>query len=230
MKEIIVGNLFFGLIISYFSFEIGKWVFKKTQSPICNPFLIGTSIVIAILKIFDISTEEYYKGAGMILFLLGPATVALAVPLYKKWDLFKKFFIPVTTGAVVGSFVGMVSVIILGKLFGMDNQLIFSLMPKSITTPFGIEVSSMLGGIPSITVVSIMLTGITGNVTAPLISKIFRIKHSVAVGIGIGVSSHAVGTSKAMEIGEVEGSMSALSIVFAGMLTLLWAPLLKFLV
>lgn len=182
------------------------------------------------MKFFDISTDDYYKGAGMILFLLGPATVSLAIPLYKKWDLFKKFFVPVMTGAVVGSFVGIISVIILGKLFGMEDQLIFSLMPKSITTPFGIEISSMLGGIPAITVVSIMLTGITGNVTAPLISKIFRVKHSVAVGIGIGVSSHAVGTSKAMEIGEVEGSMSALSIVFAGLLTLVWAPLLKFLV
>lgn len=230
MKELIVGNLFFGLIVSYFSFEIGKWIFKKTQTPLCNPFLIGTSIVILLLKFFDISTDDYYKGAGMILFLLGPATVALAIPLYKKWKLFKKFFIPVMTGAVIGSFVGILSVIILGKLFGMEDKLIFSLMPKSITTPFGIEVSSMIGGIPSITVVSIMLTGITGNVTAPLISKIFRIKHSVAVGIGIGVSSHAVGTSKAMEIGEVEGSMSALSIVFAGLLTIAWAPLLKFLV
>ena len=156
MKDTIVGNLFFGLIISYFSFEIGRWIFKKTQSPICNPFLIGTSIVIFILKFFDISTDDYYKGAGMILFLLGPATVALAVPLYKKWDLFKKFFVPVMTGAVVGSFVGIISVIILGKLFGIEEQLIFSLMPKSITTPFGIEISSMLGGIPAITVVSIM--------------------------------------------------------------------------
>ena len=230
MKEIIVSNLFFGLILSYFALEIGKWVFKKTQTPLCNPFLIGTTIVIVILKVFNISTDDYYKGAGMILFLLGPATVALAIPLYKKWDLFKKFFVPVMTGAIVGSFVGIVSVIVLGKLFGMDDKLIFSLMPKSITTPFGIEVSSMLGGIPAITVVSIMLTGIAGNVTAPLISKIFRVKHSVAVGIGIGVSSHAVGTSKAMEIGEVEGSMSALSIVFAGILTLIWAPILKFLV
>ena len=219
MKEIIVSNLFFGLILSYFALEIGKWVFNKTQSPICNPFLIGTTIVIIILKVFDISTDDYYKGAGMILFLLGPATVALAIPLYKKWDLFKKFFVPVMTGAIVGSFVGIVSVIVLGKLFGMDEKLIFSLMPKSITTPFGIEVSSMLGGIPAITVVSIMLTGIAGNVTAPLISKIFRVKHSVAVG-----------TSKAMEIGEIEGSMSALSIVFAGILTLIWAPILKFLV
>lgn len=230
MKELIVGNLFFGLIVSYFSFEVGKWIFKKTQTPLCNPFLIGTSIVILLLKFFDISTDDYYKGAGMILFLLGPATVALAIPLYKKWKLFKKFFIPVMTGAVIGSFVGILSVIILGKLFGMEDKLIFSLIPKSITTPFGIEVSSMIGGIPSITVVSIMLTGITGNVTAPLISKIFRIKHSVAVGIGIGVSSHAVGTSKAMEIGDVEGSMSALSIVFTGLLTIAWAPLLKFLV
>ena len=230
MKEIIANNIFFGLIISYFAFEFGKWVFKKTQTPLCNPFLVGTLLVIIILKYFDIPTDYYYKGGDMILFLLGPATVALAIPLYKNWDLFKKFFVPVMTGAIAGSLVGIISVIILGKLLKIDDQLILSLMPKSITTPIGREVSNMLGGIPAITVVSIILTGITGNVSAPLISKIFRVKHSVAVGIGIGVSSHAVGTSKAMELGEVEGSMSALSIVFAGILTLVLAPLLKFLV
>lgn len=230
MKEILTNEIFFGLIISYFSFEIGKWVFKKTQSPIFNPLMIGTIIVILILKIFDISTEKYFKGASLISFFLGPATIALALPLYKQWGLFKRYFIPVVTGAIVGSFVGVISVIILGKLLNIDKTLLYSFMPKSITTPIGIEVSTMLGGIPAITVLSIIITGITGNVSAPFICKIFRIKHSVAKGIGIGVASHAVGTSKAMEMGEIEGSMSALSIIFAGILTLIWAPLLKLLV
>ena len=230
MKEMIVNDLFFGIVISFIAFEIGKFIFKKTQSPIFNPLLIGTLIVIAILKTFDISTDSYFKGASIINFFLGPATVALALPLYKQWNLFKKYFIPVMTGAIIGSFIGIISVILLGKLLDVDKTLLYSFMPKSITTPIGIEVSSILGGIPSLTVLGIILTGITGNVSAPYICKIFRIKHSVAKGIGIGVASHAVGTSKAMEMGEVEGSMSALSIVFAGILTLIWAPILKFLV
>lgn len=230
MKEMIVNDLFFGIVISFIAFEIGKFIFKKTQSPIFNPLLIGTLIVIVILKTFDISTDSYFKGASIINFFLGPATVALALPLYKQWNLFKKYFIPVMTGAIIGSFIGIISVILLGKLLDVDKTLLYSFMPKSITTPIGIEVSSILGGIPSLTVLGIILTGITGNVSAPFICKIFRIKHSVAKGIGIGVASHAVGTSKAMEMGEVEGSMSALSIVFAGILTLIWAPILKFLV
>lgn len=230
MKDIIVNDIFFGILISYIAFEIGKYIFKKTQSPIFNPLLIGTIIVISVLKTFDISTDSYYKGASLITFFLGPATVALALPLYKQWNLFKKYFIPVMTGAVAGSFIGVISVIIIGKFLGIDKNLLYSFMPKSITSPIGMEVSTMLGGIPSITVASIIITGILGNVSAPFICKIFRIKHSVAKGIGIGVASHAVGTSKAMEMGEIEGSMSALSIVFAGILTLIWAPILKFLV
>lgn len=230
MKELIVNEVFFGIVISFIAFEIGKFIFKKTQSPVFNPLLIGTLIVISILKIFDISTDSYFKGASIINFFLGPATVALALPLYKQWGLFKKYFIPVMTGAIIGSFIAIISVIYLGKLLNIDKTLLYTFMPKSITTPIGIEVSTMLGGVPSLTVLSIIITGITGNISAPFICKLFRIKHSVAKGIGIGVASHAVGTSKAMEMGEVEGSMSALSIVFAGILTLIWAPLLKFLV
>lgn len=227
MLNEITNNPFFGIIISLLAFEIGKFIFKKGQTPILNPLLIATLLVILILKIFKIPTSNYFEGGDIISFFLGPVTVALAVPLYKQWNLFKKYFFPVITGSIVGSFVGVISVIILGKFLGIDKNLLLSIMPKSITTPIGIEVSTMLGGIPAITVMCIIITGITGNVSAPLICKIFRIKHSVAVGIGIGVSSHAVGTARAIEIGEIEGSMSALSIVFAGILTLIWAPLLK---
>lgn len=230
MREIIINDAYFGLVLSLLAFEIGKYIFNKTKSPVFNPLLVGTIIVIVILKIFNISTEQYFKGASLITFFLGPATVALAMPLYKQWDLFKKYFVPVMTGAVLGSFIAIVSVIVLSKILGLDEVLIFSLMPKSITSPIGIELSNMLGGVPAITALSIIITGIIGNITAPYICQLFRIDHSVARGIGIGVASHAVGTSKAMEMGEVEGSMSALSIVIAGILTLIWAPLLRFLV
>ena len=153
--------------------------------------------------------------------------MVLAIPLFQQIDLLKKHFIPIIGGGIVGAVVAILSVIILGKLLGIDHQLLVSFMPKSITTPIGIELSKMLGGIPSITVFAIIITGITGNVTAPFIYSIFRIKKPIAKGLGLGISSHAVGTSRAIEMGKVEGAMSALSIVIAGILTIILAPILN---
>lgn len=227
MKEILTNNLFFGILLSLVAFEVGKYIFQKTKSPLFNPLLLGILLTMFLLKFFDIPLENYTKGANYIIFLLGPATVVLALPLYKQFALLRKHFVPVMIGAVVGSFVAIVSVVLFGKILGFDLTLVLSFMPKSITTPIGIEVSTMLGGIPAITIFGILVTGIFGNISAPFICKVFRIHHPVAKGIGIGVASHAVGTSKAIEMGEVEGAMSALSIVIAGILTLIWAPIIK---
>lgn len=227
MLNLITDNPFFGLVVSLIVFEIGKYIFVKTQSPICNPLMIAILLTIGFLKGFHIPLEHYMIGGSYIIFLLGPATVVLAVPLYKQFHLLKKYFFPVMIGGFVGSFVAIVSVVFLGKVFGFQSKLLLSFMPKSITTPLGIEVSHMLGGIPAITIFAILITGVFGNVSAPFICRVFRIKHPVAKGIGIGVASHAVGTTKAMEMGEIEGAMSALSIVIAGILTLIWAPIIK---
>lgn len=227
MLDIITNNPFFGLLLSLSVFKIGKYIFRKTQSPLCNPLMIGILLTIGFLKFFKIPLEHYMIGGNYIIFLLGPATVVLAIPLYKQLPLLKKYFGPVMIGAFVGSFVAIVSVVVLGKMFGFDLKLILSFMPKSITAPLGIEVSNMLGGIPAVTIFGILITGVFGNVAAPFICKVFCIKHPVAKGIGIGVASHAIGTSKAMEMGEIEGAMSALSIVIAGILTLIWAPIIK---
>lgn len=227
MINSITSSPFFGLVLSLVVFEIGKYIFQKTQSPLCNPLMIAIVLTILFLEGFHIPLEHYMMGGNYIIFLLGPATVSLAVPLYKNIHLLKKYFVPVMIGGLVGSFVAIVSVVGLGKLLGFDLTLLLSFIPKSITAPLGIEVSNMLGGIPAITIFAILITGVCGNVSAPFICKIFRIKHPVAKGIGIGVASHAVGTSKAMEMGEIEGAMSALSIVIAGILTLLWAPIIK---
>ena len=208
MVEVLTSTPFFGVIISLVAFEIGKLVFKKTKMALFNPLLIGTIIVILFLHFFKISVNNYMQGGNFIVFFLAPATVVLAIPLF-------------------GSIVAIVSVVVLGKLMGIDEQLLLSFMPKSITTPIGIELSTLLGGIPSITVFAIVITGITGNVSAPYILSIFRVKHPVAKGIGIGISSHAVGTSRAIEMGEIEGAMSALSIVIAGILTIVIAPLVR---
>lgn len=226
--ENIISSPFFGVIISLVAFEIGMTIFRKTKLAIFNPLLIATAIVMIFLKTFDITVKDYMVGGSFILFFLAPSTVALAIPLYQKIDLLKKYFVPIIVGGIVGAVVAIVSVIIIGELLDIDNKLLLSFMPKSITTPIGIEVSRMLGGIPSITVFAIIITGITGNVSAPFIYTIFKVRHPIAKGLGLGISSHAVGTSRAIEMGEVEGAMSALSIVIAGILTIILAPLLRF--
>ena len=225
--EGITNNPLFGVIISLIAFEIGKFIFNKTKLAIFNPLLIATIIVMGFLNIFHITVVDYMLGGNLIVFFLAPATVVLAIPLFQQIDLLKKHFIPIIGGGIVGAVVAILSVIILGKLLGIDHQLLVSFMPKSITTPIGIELSKMLGGIPSITVFAIIITGITGNVTAPFIYSIFRIKNPIAKGLGLGISSHAVGTSRAIEMGKVEGAMSALSIVIAGILTIILAPILN---
>ena len=220
--EGITNNPLFGVIISLIAF-----IFNKTKLAIFNPLLIATIIVMGFLNFFHITVVDYMLGGNLIVFFLAPATVVLAIPLFQQIDLLKKHFIPIIGGGIVGAVVAILSVIILGKLLGIDHQLLVSFMPKSITTPIGIELSKMLGGIPSITVFAIIITGITGNVTAPFIYSIFRIKNPIAKGLGLGISSHAVGTSRAIEMGKVEGAMSALSIVIAGILTIILAPILN---
>lgn len=225
--EGITNNPLFGVIISLVAFEIGKFIFEKTKMAIFNPLLIATIIVMGFLQFFNVPLNDYMLGGNLIVFFLAPATVVLAIPLYQKMNLLKKYFIPIMGGGIVGAIVAILSVIILGKILGIDHQLLVSFMPKSITTPIGIELSKMLGGIPSITVFAIIITGITGNVTAPFIYTVFKIKNPIAKGLGLGISSHAVGTSRAIEMGEVEGAMSALAIVIAGILTIILAPILN---
>lgn len=214
----------FGLILTIFSFEIGLIVFKKLKLPIFNPLLMGIIIAMLVIHFLNIPLDYYRKGGNMISFLLAPATVSLAIPLYRQLDKLKKNFIPILVGSIAGAITAILSTIIFGKILGIDDLLLLSFMPKSITTPIGIELSKVLGGVPAITIFSILVSGISGNIFAPVMCKYFRIKHPVSRGIGIGIASHAVGTSKALEMGEIEGAMSALSIVIAGIITFIIAP------
>lgn len=216
----------FGILISVIMFEIGLYINKKTKIPLFHPLLISIGLIIITLLVFDIPLESYEKGGNMISFFLGPATVILAVPLYKQINLLKEHTMPILIGILAGVITSVISVIGLTKLFGYEEDMIYSMIPKSITTPIGIEVSDTIGGIPSITVVAIIVTGIVGAVIAPFICKLFKIKNNVAIGIAIGTSSHAVGTSKAMEMGETEGAMSGLAIGLAGLLTALLVPII----
>lgn len=224
MSEI-TNNLLFGLILSLVAFEIGLYIYRKTNIPIFNPLLIATAIVICVLTVFHINVETYNNGAKFINMFLGPSTVVLAVPLYKQLDLLKKNSKAIIIGILSGSFIGILSVIGISYFIGLDSSIIKSLLPKSVTTPIGIELSNQLGGITSITVLAIIVSGIIGAIIGPTICNIFKINDSVAIGVAIGTASHAVGTSKALEIGETEGAMSGLSIGIAGIATVFIAPL-----
>ena len=223
--SIITNNILFGIVLSLIAFEIGLYIYRKTNISLFNPLLIAIGIVVIFLLTFNIDFETYNQGGKFINMFLGPCTVILAVPLYKQLDLLKKHALSIFTGVFLGSIIGIFSVILFSYLLGLDSTMIKSLLPKSVTTPIGIELSTQLGGIASITVLSIILSGIIGAVIGPTICKIFKITDSVAVGISLGTASHAVGTTKALELGETEGAMSGLSIGIAGLMTVFIAPL-----
>ena len=224
MMSILTDNILFGVVLSLIAFEIGLFVYKKTKFPLFNPLLIAIALVIGFLVIFDIDYDLYNEGAQFINMFLGPATVVLALPLYKQLKLLKKYLMPILIGIFVGSSVSITSVIFLSYIFGLDKTITISLLPKSVTTPIGIEISNQLGGLQPVTVLAIVISGIFGAIIAPLLCKIFRIKNKVAMGIALGTSSHAIGTTKALEFGETEGAMSSLSIGLAGIMTVFLAP------
>lgn len=215
----------FGILLSVVCYEIGILIQRKTKNPILNPLLLAIIFVILVLTVFDIPKETYDLGGSYILFLLGPATVVMAVPLYKQINLLKKDWLPILVGIFVGSATSVLSVIGLAKLFGVNIEIAVSMLPKSVTTAIGMEVSKEIGGVVSLTVAVIVLTGILGAVMGPFILKLLGIKDEVAQGVAMGTASHAVGTSKAMELGETQGAMSGLSIGIAGLTTVLIIPL-----
>lgn len=217
---------FFGLTLSLGVYILCKVLNDKTKLAILNPLLLATVIVIAILTIFDIPLEAYNAGGDIINMFLGPATTVLAYSIYKQITLLKKNFIPIAIGCLVGSITSMGSTYLLCNAFGINNMITASLMPKSVTTPIAMEVSSSLSGIPSITVAAVVVTGIFGSMACPILIKLLRIKNKVAAGVAIGTCSHAAGTSKAIELGEVEGAMSGIAIGVSGILTVLIAVFL----
>ncbi|ADL52618.1 LrgB family protein [Clostridium cellulovorans] len=223
--ENIFNNYMFGIILSFIAYEIGIYIYKKTKVPIFNGLLIAVIIVIAVLVIFNIDYEAFNQGGKFINFFITPATVALALPLYRKLDVLKKNIVPIIIGIVVGSLTSVISVLLLTYLVGTDTAIIASLVPKSVTTPIAMEISKELGGVSGITVVVVVITGVIGAVIAPTVLKLAKIDDELAQGIAIGTSAHAVGTSKAVELGETQGAMSGLAIGIAGIVTVIIAPI-----
>ena len=223
MKDII-SNPVFGVLISIIAYKIGEIIKAKFKLSVFNPLLTAIVIVVGFLSLSNITYEDYSKGGEIISFFLAPATIALALPLYKKFDLFKKNAVPIIVGIVCGAVSGIICVIGLSKIFNLSDELTISLIPKSVTTPIGMAISEQMGGMPSITVIVVIITGIVGSIIGPILNKALKINDKVAMGIAMGNASHAVGTSKAMEIGETEGAMSSLTIAIAGIITVILAP------
>ena len=216
----------FGVILTILFFNIGIYIQKKTNKPIFNPLLIAILGIILFLSITKIPYESYKLGGDRINFFLGPVTIVLAVPLYKQFDLFKKYLLEILIGISCGVVVSFISVKLIGHFTNADVDIINSLIPKSITTPMGISLTKTLSGVEAISVVSIILTGILGAIISPIVFKIGKINNPVAKGIALGTSAHALGTTKALEMGEVEGAMSGLSIGISGIITVILIPII----
>lgn len=225
MKELIDNSVYIGVLISLASYALGVWLRKKTGLSFFNPLLVSIILVILFLSVSGISYSTYAASADYISFLLTPATICLAVPLYEQFKLLKKNWKAVVAGIVSGVVSSLVCIFLMALLFRFDHQTYVTFLPKSITTAIGMGVAEELGGYVSLAVVVIVITGVLGNVIADAVLKLFKIEEPIAKGIAIGSSSHAVGTAKAMEIGQIEGAMSSLSIVVCGLLTVIGASL-----
>lgn len=224
MDNLLSQTLFFGMVISLWGYGIGLFLKKKLHSSICNPLLISVILVIVVLKGFKISYATYLEGAKYLSYLLTPATVCLAIPLYREIMLLKNNLKAILIGVTAGVIASMGSVFCMAKLFGFSHEQYVTMLPKSITTAIGMGISEEMGGITTITVAAIIITGILGNMIAETLCCVFRIQNPVAKGLAIGTSAHAIGTARAMEMGEVEGAMSSLAIVVAGLLTVIFIP------
>ena len=219
MNEFLQDSVFFGVFISIVTYEIGALIKRKWNVAIFNPLLISIALIIIFLILFDVDYDTYEFGAKYLSYFLTPATVALAVPLYEQIEPLKHNWKAIVAGILSGALTSALCVLILSVIMGLDHKQYVALLPKSITTAIGMGLSEELGGIVTITVAVIVVTGVIGNMFAEQICKLFHITDPVAKGIAIGSSSHAMGTSKAMEMGEIEGAMSSLSIAVSGLLT-----------
>lgn len=220
------SSTYFGIALSILAFWAGEKLQKKLKSPLCNPLLFAILVIVLILLLFDIPYDSYNNGGAIINMFLAPATACLAVSIYTKLQLLKENAIPILVGCTVGSLTSMGSVYLLCRLFGLDDSMTASLLPKSITTPIAVEVCQTHGGIVPVTVIAVIFTGILGSILAPYLIRLFRVKNPITAGLSIGACSHAVGTSKAIELGEIEGAMSGLAIGVCGILTVILSMVL----
>lgn len=224
MKETLQSSAYFATLLTTGAFAAGQAVRRKTGRDAANPLLIAVLLVMAVLFLLDMDCEAYQAGAQPVSWLLTPATVCLALPLYRQIEILRKNALAAAVGVAVGVLSSAACILLLSLAFRLDAQQTATLLPKSVTTAVGIGVSEELGGIPAVTVAVIILTGLCGNLTAKPVCRLFRITDPVAKGLAIGASSHAVGTVKALEMGEIEGAMSSAAVAVCGLVTVVAAP------
>ena len=225
MSEFTETSMFAGVTVSLLAYIIGALLKKKFKLAIFNPLLISIVLTIIMLVIADIDYDVYAQGADYLSWFLTPATVCLAIPLYEQWELLKHNVKAVMLGITAGVLASLTTVLVLSLIMHLSHEEYVTLLPKSITTAIGMGVSEELGGYVTITVAVIIVTGVIGNIFGELICKIFSITEPISKGIAFGSASHAIGTAKAMELGDVEGAMSSLSIAVSGILTVVGASI-----
>ena len=221
MNHFFEESMFAGVALSLLAYALGVVLKKKFKLGIFNPLLISIAVTILVIVFGKVDYEVYHEGAMYLSYLLTPATVCLAIPLYEQWELLKKNVKAVIAGLVTGTITSLTTVFVLALICRLSHEEYVTLLPKSITTAIGMGVSEELGGYVAITVAVIIITGVLGNMLGETICKVFRITEPISKGLAMGASSHAIGTAKAMEMGEIEGAMSSLAIAVSGILTVL---------
>ena len=226
MGEFLLESQFFGLFLSLAFFQLARWLNRKAGREVISPLLFATLLCIAVLLVFDIDFEVYNRGAQYLDVLLTPATICLAIPLYRQYELLRRNAVAVLAGSVAGVAAHMAGCLLMLAVFRLEAAEFITLLPKSITTAIGKSLSAELGGYPAITMAAIMITGLFGAAIAPALLRLFRVRDPLAQGLAIGTASHAAGTSTAVQMGEIQGAASSLAIVVTGLLTVVAAPLL----
>ena len=219
MADTLLSSPFLGLFLSAAAWCAGCWLQKKTGLLLCNPLLIAAALIIAALSLLRIPYESYALGGDFIKLMLGPVTAVLALNIYNQRDILRENFLPVLAGCLAGSLTSVGSVLLLCRLFRVEETLTAALLPKSVTTAIAIGVAESQGGVGGIAAAAVIITGLIGAVLAPLFARVFHVTQPVAEGLAIGACSHALGTARAMEIGQVQGAMSSIAICVCGIMT-----------
>lgn len=222
MSNYLIGFLAISGTVAAYLFA--KWLYRRIYITLFLPIAVATLLIIIVLSLTGTSYEMYMLGGGWIHKLLGPAVVALAYPLYQQRDILKELIVPIVFGVFVGAVIGVVTGIILAKWLGIDREIIYSLIPKSVTTPVAMEISLSLGGIEALAAVFVMIAGISGAMMSPYLYKYCRIHHPIGRGIGLGCASHAIGTAKALESSQLEGSLSTIAMIISAVFVSIITP------
>lgn len=225
IAELVLSQASFGLGLTMGVYMVALWICNKTKNPLAHPLLVGSILVIAILLLFNIDVAQYQEKSSFISYLLTPATISLAIPVYKRVSILKENFMAILISCTIGMITGLISILLIAVIFQLDNYILLSLLSKSVTTAIAIDITKIIGGDESIIVGSVVLTGIFGVVVSNWIFKIFKINSYFARGLAMGASSHAMGTADSVEKNEIQGAMSSLAMVVCGILIAFLAPI-----